>query len=76
VITVKAGDIRRTVPWFLSRVWVCPHCGCEFQPEDPREVRLWSGHQLEPSDPDQFGAADCPTCGKIVSTRDDREEYW
>lgn len=74
--TIKEGDIKRTIPWYFARNWECPHCGCVFQPENDNEVNLWPGHQQEPSDPDEFGAADCPTCDMTISTRDDREEYW
>jgi phage FluMu protein Com len=73
---LKEGDVAKTIPWYLSRKWECPRCGCVFQLEEKDEVRLWDGHQQEPSDPEQFGAADCPKCKCAVSTRDDREVYW
>lgn len=87
--TIKPGRIKvngvpkQTVEWWQTRTWTCPNCDAEFQTDQRRDIHIWEGAKLGEiiadilaAEPEYYGTADCPTCGKAVVTRSDRLEFW
>jgi hypothetical protein len=80
---IEPGNPRAIIPWYCQIEWRCARCGCVFQVEPTdilarldeegmgsAAVRVWNGRHYD-NDPDQFAAADCPTCHSSVTVNSD-----